>query len=218
MKKFNLSLVAAMALGSTMLMAGGDITPVEPMVEVPVVMEVMNDDSGFYLGLGYGWQGLELEDTTGVNPTFDENFGSIMIDAGYKFNQYVAVEGRYWYGLSSSNDLGWTGGWGNSDITVDSWAIYVKPMYPVTDAVNIYALLGYGSTDVDYDAGSNATVTVDSADGFSWGLGVDYSFTENVSMFVDYTSVVNAEVVNVAAFDTIEETLNNVNIGVNYKF
>ena len=78
----------------------------------------------------------------------DENFGAFMIDAGYKFNPYIAVEGRYSFGISSSNDLGWTNGL-NSDITVDSWGLYVKPMYPVTDAMNIYALLGYGSTDAN---------------------------------------------------------------------
>ena len=50
MKKFTLSLATIMAMG-TFAIAGGDIAPVEPIVEVPVVIE---DDSAFYLGLGYG--------------------------------------------------------------------------------------------------------------------------------------------------------------------
>ncbi len=37
---------------------------------------------------------------------------------------------------------------------------------------DIYGLLGYGS--IDYDT---SNVAIDDQDGFSWGLGLAYSFT-----------------------------------------
>jgi len=217
MKKFNLSLVAVLAM-STFAIAGGDIAPVEPVVETPYV-EVST--GAFYVGAAYGWQNLTIDSVKDINGVpllgdLDKNFGSIMIDAGYKFNPYIAVEGRYWFGLSSSNNLGWRSDLSN-DITVDAWGLYVKPMYPVTDAFNIYALLGYGATDVTYDRPFGGTLTSDSVDGFSWGLGADYAFTDNVSVFVDYVSLVDDERTNIG-FDNANVSVESVNFGVNYSF
>ena len=222
MKNIVLSAVAVLAM-SSFAVAGGDIAPVEEPVVVP---EPVVTDSGFYIGAGYGWQNVSIDDTSVPNVTtnvLDDNFGSIMIDAGYKFNSYVAVEGRYWFGLSSSNNLGWTTGWDNSDITVDSWGIYVKPMYPVTDAFDVYALLGYGSTDVTYDNPNGGSYSSDSLDSFSWGLGAAYSFTDNVSMFIDYTSILSGEPHKVGndyndRYTNIELDVDTVNFGVNYQF
>ena len=102
-----------------------------------------------------------------------------MFEAGYKFNEYIALEGRYWLGLSTD----YTSIYDTTTVfsgTVDSWGIYVKPMYPVTDAFDIYALLGYASSTTEensYAIGNHTTFDPynanDSADGFSWGLGLD---------------------------------------------
>ena len=219
MKKLTLSLAAILAT-STFALAGGDIAPVEPVIETPYVEPAVG---GFYLGAAYGWQNLtvdEPKDINGVpylfNDGLDENFGSIMVDAGYKFNPYIAVEGRYWFGLSSSQGLGWTTDI-PSDITIDAWGIYAKPMYPVTDAFNIYALLGYGAGDVTYDRAIGGTYTSESVDGFSWGLGADYAFTDNVSVFVDYVSLVDDERTYIGT-DSVNISVESVNFGVNYSF
>ena len=211
MKKFNLSLVAILAT-STFAMAGGDIAPVEPVVEYVEPAAV----GGFYIGGAYAWQRLLVEGSAYGLKHIDDNFGGIMIDAGYKFNPYIAIEGRYTFGLSSTNDLGWRTDI-RSDITVDTWGIYAKPMYPVSDAFNIYALLGWGAADVTYDVPNGGTLTSSSLDGFSWGLGADYAFNDNWALFVDYTSAINAETTTV---DTIpvEVTVRSVNFGVNYTF
>ena len=209
MKKFSLSLVAVLAM-STFAMAGGDIAPVEE--PVVVVEEPVVSDAGFYLGLAYGWTEGETEYVGGSD---SQNYGSIMIDAGYKFNPYIAIEGRYWFGLSSSNALGWHSGV-SSDTTIDSYGIYVKPMYPVTDAFDIYALLGYGGTDISHDLDGGGSLSTD-ASGFSWGLGAEYGFTDNVSMFIDYTDIINGENVSLLG-NSLDLSVYNVNVGVNYKF
>ncbi len=72
------------------------------------------------------------------------------------------------------------------DITYDAWGIYVKPMYPVTESFDVYALLGYGAVSFDYTFGDT---DFDATDGFSWGLGLAYEFTENISVFADYTDM-----------------------------
>ena len=168
MKKFNLSLVAVLTMG-TLAMAGGDIAPVEPMVETPMVEE--STPGAFYLGLAYGAASSDVGETyTPISGplevySHDNDYDTIMLQAGYKFNPYIAVEGRYWFDLDNSTD---------------TWGIYAKPMYPVTDAIDIYGLLGYASSDADYGV---------DADGFSWGIGGAYAFSDNVAVFVDYTSM-----------------------------
>ena len=213
MKKLTLSLTTILAM-STFAVAGGDIAPVEPVVETPMVMEAPVN-TGFYLGIAYGYEKLTIDRASGGN-LLDEKFGSIMLDAGYKFNQYVAVEGRYWSGINSNNDLGWRTGI-PADITVDAWGLYVKPMYPVSSALNIYGLLGYGSGDASYEPNNNVTITSDSVSGFSWGVGAEYVITNNWSVFVDYTSIIDGESGAVDAINT-DDSLNTVNVGVNYQF
>lgn len=179
-------MIAALAM-STFAVAGGDIAPVEPEVTLPEVVE--ESTGAFYVGIAYGLLNQDgTETVTGISDdplvySFDEDANSVMLQAGYKFNPYIAVEGRYWIDVDSD----WDG---------DVWGVYVKPMYPVTNAFDIYALLGYASIDSD--------MPVDT-DGFSWGIGGAYAFTENLSVFVDYTSIYD---------DDFSYDVENVNLNV----
>jgi len=230
MKNIVLSAVAVAAM-STFAVAGGDIAPIEePTVTVPEVVEEVADN-GLYLGLGYAVLNTTADLTT-VNGPFDntvslwdDSFGEIMLQAGYKFNSYVAVEGRYWFGVSDGSWLN-TGGTDGligsevGDLSFDAYGIYIKPMFPVADGFNIYALLGYAGVDSTLDGDNNWEDDTDT-DGFSWGIGAEYAFSPNVSIFVDYTVLYND--------DSDEDTVNygNVNFdmdfnvidfGVTYKF
>jgi len=228
MKKLNLSLVAIFAMG-TFAVAGGDIAPVEPVVEEVTVIE---STGNFYLGLAYGY----LNDQTDVTATppampsqvhtpIDDNFSEVMLQAGYNFNEYIALEGRYWIGMSSNINYSDTNPLlTNSDTTIDAWGIYVKPQYPVTEAFNVYALLGYGGADVTIDnvGDTGLQYVSDSVDGFSWGLGASYSITDNVSLFVDYVSIYNdnEDYYNPStgySFN-VDETIDTWNFGVTYNF
>ncbi len=181
MKKFNLSLVAVLAM-STFAIAGGDIAPVEPVVETPYVEE---STSAFYLGLGYSGMKADLStDLFNINKESD-TFNQVLLQAGYKFNDYVAIEGRYAIGTDDSDWSHWHA-WSplaTQNVAADSWGIFVKPMYPVTDAFDVYALLGYGETQFDYTYGDT---TFGDTGGFAWGLGAAYNFSDNVAIFVDY--------------------------------
>jgi opacity protein-like surface antigen len=200
---------------SAFAVAGGEIAPVEPVVESAMVVEEVPSVGNFYIGIGYGYEKYVLEDRNERN-LIDAKFGSIMLNAGYKFNQYVAVEGRYWSGINSSNDLAWRGNI-PSDITIDAWGLYVKPMFPVTNAMNIYGLVGYGTADATYDVPGGGSFTSNSSGGFSWGIGADYAITNNWAIFVDYTSVIEGQDGNLDNFDT-DDSINVINFGVNYLF
>ena len=232
MKNIVLSAVAVLAM-SSFAVAGGDIAPVE---EPMVVVEPVITDSGFYIGGGYGYMQATDEETYRdalggkiTDTYFDDNYNEIMLQMGYKFNSYVAIEGRYWFGLDSTVDAigSVIDGESYGDVGINAWGIYVKPMYPVTDALDIYALLGYGAASVNYSGYSSYYDTFisgrsDSFDGFSWGLGASYSFTDNVSIFVDYTSIYNDDTSlgnTLTRTDREEDTeLSTVNFGVSYMF
>jgi hypothetical protein len=187
MKKFNLSLVAVLAM-STFAVAGGDIAPVEE--PVVVVEPVVESTGNFYLGLAYSYITAENKYTDDLfrpaDHKSDITYSGVTFQGGYKFNDYIAVEGRYVTSFNDGeveiNDVDY-GEVANVD--VDGWGIYVKPMYPVTDAFDIYALLGYANTNINYkvvdyvsmyddtfeDSTGKNELTVD-----SWNFGVTYNF------------------------------------------
>ena len=203
---------------STVVIAGGTTVPVEaPVVEVE---EVAVNDAGLYLGVAYAYIENETTITNGVNGKVE--FQGFSLQAGYKFNPYIAVEARYWDAgdekLNMSHPAGHPDGDDHTvDTQFDAWGIYVKPMYPVTEAFDLYALLGWGHQNT-----INHTYEP-SGSSFSWGLGAGYSFMNNVSVFVDYVSIYD----DTAVEDSIDPYHNLVdvdvkssstNVGVSYKF
>ncbi len=187
MKNFTLSLATVVAM-STFAIAGGDIAPVEPQITVPEVIE--STPSNFYVGLGYSYFTGDVEGD-------DLEAHGMLALAGYKINEYFAIEGRYTGTLS--------------DLTVDdvdydklmtNKALYLKPMYPVED-FTVYGLLGYGQTV------ANNT----SDEGFQYGAGASFNAMENVDLFVDYTRLYDDSGLNAG-----DITVDTVNVGVTYSF
>ncbi len=224
MKNIVLSAVAVAAM-SSFAVAGGDIAPIqEPVVVTPEVVEEVTD-AGFYLGLGYGR--ISLDETYITSSTSQDvdtrDFDQLLIQAGYKFNSYVAVEGRYWVGMNDLDGVGYYNGDAyNETADLDAYGIYVKPMYPVTPEFNVYALLGYADSTFsrDYTVAGQVVSPEDlDLDGFSWGLGAAYTVNGNISIFADYVVLYD---------DTFDEyegnndssdfTIDSVNVGVSYKF
>jgi len=202
MKKTTLSLVSILTL-SGLAFAGGDIAPVEPVVEAPVVIE----PGPFYLGLGIG--------DAAVNDDFtNEEFSAttIMLQAGYQYNAYVAVEGRYTLAVNTDYDPGNTGASSSGyDGDFSSWGLYVKPMYPIGD-FSLYALLGYGGVMLDDLAGGDAY-----EDGFQWGLGAGYAVSEQFTVFVDYVSLYDDTGFDYRAqLDDVDS--DTWTVGMSYKF
>ncbi len=225
MKKIVLSAAAVLAM-STFAIAGGDISPSqEPMVDLPDAISF--DGGGFYLGLGYG--SLSGEEDFSFNDGYydvtiseaSRDFDQLLLVGGFKFMDYVGVEGRYWMGM---NDL--TGDYYYLDDIVDTtaeldaWGIYVKPMYPVASEFNVYALLGYATTTLDekIHAGRYTISESTDLDGFSWGLGAAYTFGGNISIFADYVNLYDDAVEYDYADARSDFTIDTINVGVTYSF
>jgi opacity protein-like surface antigen len=175
MKSTLKSLAVALALCVTANAGGKGIEKAQSNVE-PIA--AANTSNGFYLGAGAGKTEIN-DDTT------SEKWESTMLTllAGYRFNPFLSVEGRYGYGFDTDYDKGITLGTYNGvplDNDISSWGVYLKPAYPVGD-FSLYALLGYGGIEISDLRGGDAY-----ADGFQWGVGASYAMTNRLSLFVDY--------------------------------
>jgi len=201
MKRVVLSTMTAVAM-STFAFAGGDIAPVEPVVEVP---EVVSTPGSFYVGLGYSYVDMNIG-AHGEVPEDDATANSVLLLAGYNFNEYIGIEGRYTANVGDiSYDLG-------NDASDDMTNIggYLKLMYPV-EQLNVYALLGYGK--VTYDNGIQSA----SESGFQWGIGANYALTDNVDVFVDYTRLYDGTSFGYH-WVSADITVDAVSVGVTYTF
>lgn len=177
MKKY---LMAISAVG-TFAMAGGDLAP------VPVPIPVAEETGGWYAGAGFNYNRTYVHDPKWFQrtDTQDDTFGLTGI-VGYSFNDYIAVEGRIATSIYEQD---------YADVL--SYGIYLKPQYPVTEDFSIYALLGVAKTKVtgtveggDYygiypDEDGQTLISVTT---FSWGIGVQYAWSDEWSVMFDYVS------------------------------
>jgi len=195
----------ALVATSGLLMAGGDIAEVEPIVNVPAVEEV--SENNFYVGLGLA--AVSARDADVSANLFDEKagqdrLGNIDLLVGYEFHRHFAVEGRYTTTLSESDSID----------TMDSWSIFAKPKYGVTEEFTLYGLLGYGNVQLDGAGGSIADMD---ESGFQWGLGLSYMINENFDLFADYKFLAN-EFDGVFSNGATEVSVDSLTVGVMYNF
>lgn len=215
MKHIMLSTIAFLTV-STFLLAGGNIVPDETIEVENTVNNMVNNSSGFYVGVAYTAIHNEVDITSGRYGEVD--YDGYMLQTGYKFNPYLAVEARYWdtwdEEITTTHPIRATA---TLPAQMDAWGIYLKPMYPIMEKLDVYALLGWGHQDSKH----GSYHPEDSS--FSWGGGASYSFTENISFFVDYvriyddTAIDNTVNLFGEVIDVNLET-SSFNVGLSYKF
>ena len=164
-------------------------------------VESSPEDKGFYAGLAYSHLSHDI-DFQRLSTNVELDFNAIMLDIGYKFNPYVAVEARYNISLG---DTDVDDHLNEAEMSVLSF--FVKPMYPIAPEMDIYALLGYSLTDAKY---SQDIISFDEGS-FSWGAGASYDLTEDFSIFAEYAQFYN-DTLN--GFDYVVDSFN---LGVTYK-
>jgi len=199
MKKLTLSLAAIFAMG-TFAVAGGDIAPV---IEVAQPVVTAND---FYVGGSITASQVYVNGQSDwFNDTVDAETGyGLGIVAGYTFYRADAfsasIEGR-------ANGTLWEFGEDADDADILSYSALIKPQYNVTPEIGLYGLAGYGA--------SKLTVGDESIreNGFVYGAGVEYAFTDAVAVTLDY--VVNPAFTE-DGFEDVEN--DTISLGVNYRF
>jgi OOP family OmpA-OmpF porin len=143
------------------LLAGGTkmVSPVD--AKVAPVAEVISPIA-LYVGVGLVASSTK-RDPCPCDPDSsdlkDLRYGTF-IRGGYDFNNYFGIEGRAFKTLGS-----------DTFSKVTHYGLYAKPQYHLTDALNIYGLIGYGRTIVDYTNGIQSSHNTKNA--FSYGAGIE---------------------------------------------
>jgi len=173
--------------------------------EVPKV-EKISSKVGPYIGIALTEMGVSLNDDVNL---FEDKFNqdrqdAITLVAGYNFMEYLGAELRASLAVAGDD-------YGNDKLR--EYGIYLKPQYDVlqsssnSGSLNIYGLLGYSSINLSDPSpirfkGTNS--------GFSYGAGLDYGITENISVFTDY--------VNYLSDKSGSDSTWGANLGVRYNF
>jgi len=189
MKNIKLSIITIISLG-TFCYGGGDIYPIttpyeqedmqlaqeavipkpvvkpvtpKPVVVKPIVKKEPKEinPSGFYVGLGI--TGSRYDSNCNC-PTKSgtENSVAILGRVGYDFNPYIGIEAR---GIKSiANDDG---------ASITHIGLFLKPMLPIGNITNIYALLGASKTK------TTGTLTQVNAEGLAMGAGVEVDLSKD---------------------------------------
>ena len=186
--------VSAVHAGKNVMEAASPVVP----VTVP-----------FYIGVG-GVMGMVSTDcacggAAGVRKYDTTNFGGLL-RVGYDFNPYFGIEARALRSQLSRNFA-----------TTTHVGLYAKPQLHISDAINVYALAGYGYTRIDCDY---KTTPIYKGRGWSFGGGIEYDFASHDGQgdtetgwgaFVDYQNLMWNRGVN-------KVRSNVVSAGITYDF
>ncbi len=230
MKRVKLSIVT-LIVTTNFMMAGGDIIPVTPYEEEdikaaevvpvtipkePVVAPIVTpvaDVSPFYVGVGLvagRYDSRCLNGPVGCDGT--DTSGGIMGRVGYDFNQYIGIETRAMITPISSDgaEIKHIGG-------------FIKPMYPITNALNTYGLVGVAKTT------TSGTLRRSSVEGLAFGAGVEYDLSDDKKKDAKYDREFDGEADQEKGFGVFADyerlyyksgspDLDAVSIGVTYDF
>ncbi|CAE6881362.1 outer membrane beta-barrel protein [Vibrio sp. B1FLJ16] len=146
----------------------------------------------FYAGALLSYSNAEYHHTSSSSVAEGSPF-LLQAQAGYFFNDYLALEARY--GTSVQRDNG---------LAVDSLTSgFAKFNIPVSERVALYGLAGYSSVQIDQQkVGSN------DEQGFSFGMGAHYA--------LDKQSAVVFEFIDSVSEDKIR--LNGISLGFQHRF
>jgi len=186
--------------------------------------------NNYYIGGALDYQRIynhspKLVDTSSTQ----DNLGGLTLILGYKnlFDNYfksqnfsLDIEGR----ITKSF-------WEESFAESTGYSIFAKPQYNVykNKNINIYGLLGLGQLTIE---GHNGDVpahknmigkNIYDDISFQWGLGINADISKNLSLFIDYTSLIKDGDIDstLYGYDSKvyqELSADAINIGMTYKF
>jgi len=140
-----------------------------PAVVPPPPLPIKNiKTNGLYAGIGISTARFKTNcqnkgTSTCSKSSIDKTVG-LMGKIGYDVNQYIGVEAR---GIRTN--------WKSDGGKVKHVGLFVKPMIPVGDSTNLYALAGIAKTTTQ-----GRLQRVDSKS-FAWGAGVEYDISPDVA-------------------------------------
>lgn len=195
MKRILLPFLSMIVLG-TAGFAGGNIVP------LPIPVEEKDEDD-LYVGIAYTHLSNDVDHHERTTKS-EMDFSAVSLFAGYKFNPYIAVEGRYGMTFGDPSDERYV-----VDADIRVMGIYAKPMYNLAPEFKVYGLLGYAVTNAD---DKEHLLQIDNEGGVSWGLGFAWTISEDIDIFADYLLFYDD---STEIFDFVVDSFN---IGVVYRF
>lgn len=115
---------------------------------------------------GAGWSQVDIDDD-GLNVKPGVLTGLV----GYNLGPNFALEGRFGAGISS-DDLVFLGVRTEVDIK-NYYGLFLRGSLPASDVVNVYAILGYGSAEVEVTVPGFGSASEDD-DSEAYGAGVEF--------------------------------------------
>jgi len=180
----------------------------------------------FYIATGYSY--ILSNRTATLNKPSNPQHGTIvrnrdthangmLLKAGYQFNKYLAIEGRYTFSIGDHviTDNISNGSKESVDVDLTNLALYIKPIYPIGN-FSLYGLLGYGKIDRQ----QNTTPVHNwNNDNMQWGIGGEYAIVDNYSIFIDYIQWHESKDEPHAIMPRLLDTsFSAVSMGVTYSF
>ncbi|QDE30137.1 porin family protein [Shewanella polaris] len=160
-------------------------------------------ENGVYVGANYGYLKVDGEDD------FDDDNDVLQGLVGYRFNNYLALEGSYIDFGSYGNNL--------SSAETDGYTAGLKVTLPIADRVELYAKGGQLWYSTDYDVVGFSGNKDD--EGVFAGAGVAFKVTDRFLINAEYTwydAEINLD--NVSNGSDTETDFKQASIGVEYRF
>jgi len=184
--------------------------------------------NNYYIGASLDYQRIYNHDPKLIDiASTQDNLGGLALIIGYKnlFDSSIEnkdfsldIEGRVtksFFEESFADSL--------------RYSLFAKPQYTLHKKLKVYGLLGFGYLNIE---GHNGEVPahkdmigkeIYSDVSFQWGLGINTDITKDLSLFIDYTSLINNADIDSTLYGydpKIYKKLSGdaINIGVTYKF
>ena len=163
-------------------------------------------DNGFYVGGNYGYLKVDGDND------FDDDNDVWQGLVGYRFNDYIAIEGGIVDFGSYGNEFG--------KASTDGYTAAVKGTLPLNDMFSVYAKAGQLWSETEYRA--DAIGFDDDDESLFIGAGVSYAVTKQFLVNAEYTiydaSVSAGEAVQDFDDTDLETDFHQASLGVEYRF
>ena len=155
-----------------------------------------DNDTGFYLGAGYGQFNTKIknvEDVTNVIGDIDTDDGAWKAFAGWRIIKFLSIEADYIDLGNPRGDFNAAGSDGNYRVELSGFGAYVIGILPIT-IFELTARAGYYWHDVKVDVNlnnvgannGNVLHTDDNGDAFVYGVGAGVTVIDHLNFSLEY--------------------------------
>lgn len=155
-----------------------------------------DNDSGIYVGAGYGEFNAKIDNVEGVTDVIgdiDTDDGAWKVFLGWRFNKFISLEADYVDLGNPRGNFEASGSDGDYNLELSGFSGYVIGTLPIT-IFELSAKVGYYFHDVELDVnldnigGGNGNVlnTDDNGEALVYGVGAGVTLIEHINLLVEY--------------------------------